>query len=137
MTVDEIFHLATIRGPHAGSGCACNQCRQAEALGVAVQEIERLRTNHDHSCTCPHGDASEPLRNHDRACPIRINKMKRIAPEVALEWLARALDDSVKIDALHEALKEAIRMAHPATAGSYTDDHKREECERLTKTFAL
>jgi hypothetical protein len=43
VTVDEIFHLATIRGPHAGSGCACNQCRQAEALVVAVQEIERLR----------------------------------------------------------------------------------------------
>lgn len=94
MTIDEIFRLATIRGPHAGSGCACNQCQQAEALVVAVQEIKRLRVNRDHSCTCPHGDATEPMHNHDRRCPIRINKTKRLSPEVAMQRIAAALEAS-------------------------------------------
>jgi hypothetical protein len=36
-------------------------------------------------------------------------------------------------DQLRAALKEAIRMVHPSSTNSYTDDHKRAECERLTK----
>jgi hypothetical protein len=43
MQIDEIWILAEIPGPHAGSGCRCRQCQQAEALGVAAQEIRRLR----------------------------------------------------------------------------------------------
>lgn len=57
-------------------------------------EIDRLRVNRDNSCTCPHQDAREPLTNHGKACPIRVNKVKRIAPEVAMERLAAALDAS-------------------------------------------
>lgn len=60
----------------------------------SAEEIERLRVNRDHSCTCPHQDAREPLTNHGKTCPIRVNKVKRIAPEVAMERLAAALDAS-------------------------------------------
>ena len=57
-------------------------------------EIDRLLVNRDNSCTCPHQDAREPLTNHGKTCPIRVNKVKRIAPEVAMERLAAALDAS-------------------------------------------
>lgn len=67
---------------------------QAKALVAAAREIERLRVNSDNSCTCPHQDAHEPLSNHGRACPIRVNKARRIAPEVAIGRLAAALDSS-------------------------------------------
>lgn len=51
-----------------------------------------------HSCTCDHGDASAPIVKHDKGCPIRVNLRKRIAPEVALDRLARALDAGEELD---------------------------------------
>ena len=111
------------------------ECQQK--INALDAEIERLRVNRDHSCTCPHGDASEPFRNHDWACPVRVNKRKRIAPEVAMQRLASALDSGDENELLRDELKEALRMSHPSTSGSYTDDHKRDECVRLTKEFNL
>lgn len=32
----EFVELSRIRGPHAGSGCRCHQCRQAEALPALI-----------------------------------------------------------------------------------------------------
>lgn len=69
-----------------------------------LDEIERLQTNRDHSCTCPHGDAKEPLVNHNKTCPIRVNKLKRIAPEVAINRLAAALHSGDENDELREQL---------------------------------
>lgn len=36
--------LASIRGPHAGSGCCCNQCLQAAVLPVLRDEVLHLRS---------------------------------------------------------------------------------------------
>lgn len=90
-----------------------DRCERAEA------EVERLTVNRDHSCTCPHGDAREPLVNHDKACPIRVNKLKRIAPEVALSRLAAALDTGDELDEV-TAERDALRA----------------ECERLRGAFS-
>ena len=71
-----------------------------DRVEAAEMEVERLSVNRDHSCTCPHGDAREPIVNHDKACPIRVNKIKRIAPEVALSRIAAALDSGDENDEL-------------------------------------
>ena len=76
------------------------------ASRTQAEEIDRLRVNRDNSCTCPHGDASEPTRMHDSTCPIRVNKVKRIAPEVALARLAAALDSGDEADGLRAQLIE-------------------------------
>lgn len=52
----------------------------------------------------------------------------------------RAFDDTQTILFMEEerqdlrgALREAIRMAHPSTSVSYTEDAKREKCAELSK----
>ncbi len=115
---------------------ACAQTMELEGRqwvesATALMEVDR--ETRAHSCTCPHGDAREPLPNHDRACPIRVNRLKRIAPELVMQRLASALNNGDLVDGLQAALKEALRMAHPSTASSYTDDGRRSKCAELAK----
>lgn len=39
----QIGKLAGVRGPHAGSGCVCNGCLQAEALAELYLDYREIR----------------------------------------------------------------------------------------------
>lgn len=106
-----------------------------------IAEIERLTINHDHSCTCPHGDAKEPLNNHDKVCPIRVNKFRRIAPEVALSRLAAALDSGGEVDDLtaqrDAALAEVERLRGEAGRLSVASERVDSELELVKANLPL
>lgn len=89
--------------PNSALGPFVAACNPQTVVGL-LDEIERLKANRDHSCACSVNDGSAPLVKHDKDCPIRVNARKRIAPEVALQRLAAALDDGDEVDSLRSQL---------------------------------
>lgn len=45
--LEEIRKLSEIRGPHAGSGCQCNQCLQAVALRELYLDYREVRAREE------------------------------------------------------------------------------------------
>ena len=86
------------------------------AAGVValLTEVERLKSLREHECTCPLGDARESISKHAKDCALRVNRLKRIPPGVALDRLARALDHGKENDELCALLLEACDLADEA-----------------------
>ena len=102
----------------------------------AADEIERLRIVRKDECTCPHGDAREPASNHAKDCPIRVNRLKRVPPAVALDRLAKALDHGKENDELCALLLEACDLADEANGDPSSCSHNVMIGERVAELRA-
>jgi hypothetical protein len=105
----------------------------------AHKEIDQLHAKLHDRCTCEHGNASAPITQHAKDCPIRVNLRTRIAPEVALARLAQAIDSGDEVDDLRAEIAVLTRRLHTlacalhevcdlASAGMYSGGRLRDDC---------
>lgn len=99
----------------------------------AVAELARLKALREHECTCPLGDARESITKHAKDCALRVNRLKRIPPGVALDRLARALDHGKENDELCALLLEACDLADEANGDPSSCSHNVMIGERVAE----
>jgi hypothetical protein len=78
---------------------------------AARADVARLTVTYDNTCSCALADASQPTLAHAKDCPIRVNKIRRLDPGVALDRLAAALHSGDEVDELRSQIERMTARA--------------------------
>jgi hypothetical protein len=77
----------------------------------ALADVARLTITYDNTCSCALADATQPTLAHAKDCPIRVNKLRRLDPGVALDRLAAALHSGDEVEGLRTQIERMTARA--------------------------